>query len=39
MGSPAPAAPVRLASLDAYRGLMLALMMGEALRFCGVAAA
>ncbi len=29
----------RLASLDAYRGLVLALMMGEALRFCGVAAA
>jgi predicted acyltransferase len=37
-GSPAPAT-VRLASLDAYRGLMLALMMGEALRFCGVAGA
>jgi len=37
-GTSAPAA-VRLASLDAYRGLMLALMMGEALRFCGVAAA
>ena len=29
----------RLASLDAYRGLVLALMMGEALHFCGVAAA
>ena len=28
----------RLASLDAYRGLVLALMMGEALHFCGVAA-
>src|SRR5262249_31876313 len=39
MGSPAAAAPVRLASLDAYRGLMLALMMGEALRFCSVSAA
>jgi predicted acyltransferase len=39
MGSPAPAAPVRLASLDAYRGLMLALMTGEALRFCSVSAA
>jgi len=31
--------PARLASLDAYRGLVLALMMGEALRLCGVAAA
>jgi hypothetical protein len=39
MSSPAPPAPGRLASLDAYRGLVLALMMGEALRFCGVAAA
>ena len=39
MGSPAPAASTRLASLDAYRGLMLALMMGEALHFCGIAAA
>jgi heparan-alpha-glucosaminide N-acetyltransferase len=29
----------RLASLDAYRGLVLALMMGEALRLCGIAAA
>jgi predicted acyltransferase len=29
----------RLASLDVYRGLVLALMMGEALRLCGVAAA
>jgi len=28
----------RLASLDAYRGFVLALMMGEALHFCGVAA-
>ena len=31
--------PVRIAGLDAYRGLVLALMMGEALHFCGVAAA
>jgi heparan-alpha-glucosaminide N-acetyltransferase len=31
--------PVRVAGLDAYRGLVLALMMGEALHFCGVAAA
>jgi predicted acyltransferase len=29
----------RLASLDVYRGLVLALMMGEALHFCGIAAA
>ena len=29
----------RLASLDVYRGLVLALMMGEALRLCAVAAA
>lgn len=39
MASLPPAAPGRLASLDAYRGLMLALMMGEALHFCGVSAA
>ena len=35
----APPSPVRIAGLDAYRGLVLALMMGEALHFCGVAAA
>jgi len=35
----APSSPVRIAGLDAYRGLVLALMMGEALHFCGVAAA
>ncbi len=38
----APAATpvaVRVAGLDAYRGLVLALMMGEALHFCGVSAA
>ena len=29
----------RLASLDVYRGFVLALMMGEALDFCGIAAA
>jgi predicted acyltransferase len=39
MSSTAPTAAPRLASLDVYRGLVLALMMGEALRFCGVAAA
>jgi predicted acyltransferase len=40
--SPASAAPpvaTRVAGLDAYRGLVLALMMGEALHFCGVSAA
>jgi heparan-alpha-glucosaminide N-acetyltransferase len=36
---PAPPLPVRIAGLDAFRGLVLALMMGEALHFCGVAAA
>ena len=35
----APSSPVRIAGLDANRGLVLALMMGEALHFCGVAAA
>lgn len=35
----APPRPVRLVALDAYRGLVLALMMGEALHFCGVSAA
>jgi hypothetical protein len=33
------ALPVRIAALDAYRGLVLALMMGEALHFCCVSAA
>jgi heparan-alpha-glucosaminide N-acetyltransferase len=37
--APAPSPAGRLVSLDAYRGLVLALMMGEALRFCTVAAA
>ena len=41
--TPAPAAtagsPVRVAGIDAFRGLVLLLMMGEALRFCAVAAA
>jgi predicted acyltransferase len=37
--SAAAAVPVRVAGLDAYRGLVLALMMGEALHFCGVSAA
>ncbi len=35
----APALPSRLTSIDAYRGLVMLLMMGEALRFCAVAAA
>ena len=34
-----PTLPNRLASIDAYRGLVLALMMGEALHFCLVSAA
>jgi len=34
-----PPPPQRLASLDAYRGLVMLLMMGEVLRFCAVAAA
>lgn len=33
--SPA-AKPVRLASIDAYRGLVMLLMLGEVLHFCGV---
>ena len=37
--APGAASPVRMASIDAFRGLVLLLMMGEALRFCGVAAA
>jgi heparan-alpha-glucosaminide N-acetyltransferase len=39
--SPVPASPVpgRLASIDAYRGLVMLLMMGEVLRFCDVALA
>jgi heparan-alpha-glucosaminide N-acetyltransferase len=39
MASTSPAPHARLASLDAYRGLVLALMMGEALRFCAVSSA
>ena len=34
-----PPAPLRLASLDAYRGFVMLLMMGEVLRFCDVAVA
>jgi heparan-alpha-glucosaminide N-acetyltransferase len=34
-----PALPGRLASLDAYRGFVMLLMMGEVLRFCDVAVA
>jgi predicted acyltransferase len=37
--SASPPRPERLASLDAYRGLVMLLMMGEILRFCAVAAA
>lgn len=37
--APTPEAPVRLASLDAYRGFVMLLLMGEALRSCDVAAA
>ena len=33
------AAPRRLASIDAYRGLVMFLMMAEVLRFCAVAGA
>ncbi len=34
-----PAPSGRLASLDAYRGFVMLLMMGEVLRFCDVALA
>src|SRR5207344_1220629 len=40
--APRPAGPVlpaRLASLDAYRGFVMLLMMGEVWRFCDVSAA
>jgi predicted acyltransferase len=36
---PGAGSAVRMASIDAFRGLVLALMMGEAVRFCGIAAA
>ncbi len=35
----APGAPVRLVSMDAYRGLVMLLIFGEVLRFCDVAKA
>jgi predicted acyltransferase len=35
----APLVPGRLASLDAYRGFVMLLLLGEALRLCDVAAA
>ena len=35
--SPSPAPPERLASIDAYRGLVMFLMMAEVLRLCQVA--
>ena len=38
-GAAAPSAPARLASLDAYRGLVMFLMMAEVLRLADVAAA
>ena len=34
-----PVRPDRLASIDAYRGLVMLLMMGEVLNFCQVCAA
>lgn len=34
-----PTAPARLTSLDAYRGFVMLLMMGEVLSFCSVAGA
>jgi predicted acyltransferase len=39
MAEAAPERPSRLASLDAYRGFVMLLMMGEVLRFCAVATA
>jgi len=39
MSASTPALPGRLSSIDAYRGLVMALMLGEALHFCSVAAA
>lgn len=39
MSTAQPAMPPRLMSIDVYRGLVLALMMGEALHFCAVSAA
>jgi len=38
-GSVSNAAPLRLGSIDAYRGLVMLLMMGEVLEFCRVSAA
>ncbi|MHC5542932.1 DUF5009 domain-containing protein, partial [Singulisphaera rosea] len=35
---PPPSPPTRLGSIDAYRGLVMFLMMGEVLSFCAVAA-
>ena len=35
--SPPPLPPSRLASIDAYRGLVMFLMMAEVLRLCAVA--
>ena len=35
----APTPPTRLGSIDAYRGLVMFLMMAEVLRFCAVAGA
>ena len=35
--APGPLVPQRLTSLDAYRGFVMLLMMGEVLRFCDVA--
>jgi heparan-alpha-glucosaminide N-acetyltransferase len=37
LSNPPPAPPERLASIDAYRGLVMFLMMAEALKLCQVA--
>ncbi len=37
--TPPTPSPARLASIDAYRGLVMLLMMGEVLRFCAVSRA
>ncbi len=36
---PVPSSPARLTSIDAYRGLVMLLMLGEVLRFCRVSRA
>jgi len=39
MSQPTPAPPRRLGSVDAYRGVVMFLMLAEVLRFCAVSAA